>query len=126
MSGAVIVELCHSIGGTYGGDDNGYGAAAAQADWDADFIVECRVTDNGYGEAPMVEPLRIRDDIKGSEWRPFEGSPLDDDNAYADMEHDAQLEIQRILDGMDLPTSEWPEMWGRAFDKWAKENEATK
>ena len=119
----VRVELCFSRSGTVGGDGYG-GRCAGTMDIDADYIVECDVTDLGGKEAPEVVALRWRHDTGGkTPWNIFGASSEIDEEACAeDLAQTALEDIGGIWQDQEAVPGEEAEVWKMAFDKWAEEN----
>lgn len=122
------VFITWSIGFTIGGDDNGYGAAAAQMDVDYDFIIECDAAlDPGAhdGERVTLTPMRIAYDTgRPPEWEQWEGCWLDDDSTIYDMSADAEIEIIGIMKDIAHPSEYGADSMRSAFRQWADEKRA--
>lgn len=125
-----IVHLCYSIGGTYGGDDSSYGAAAAQADWEADYVVEFAVDEDATpAEPPVLRPLRVRDDIPGAQWETWEDqnrlSGTDTcEIAVARREYEVICRAFQVASEelYPLAPSERLGVWHDACEQWARDN----
>lgn len=97
---------------------------------EVDFIAECEATEATPDEPPQITILRVREDHKGSDWKPFAGSPLDDSNAYADLEYAAHEDIweaySREMGTYPIKSAvdndERASVWKSAVEKWEHDN----
>ncbi len=124
------VILPHTISGTYGGDDNGYGAAAAEADFEADFLIECEVDQipAEFGSDCPVKPLTwCHESERTGKWKTFDDSecPFDIDDLAGELEEKAQEEIHEALkDYGKVAPGEEGETWNYLFRRWAEKHKS--